>query len=45
MNKDNIHVAHGTMALLTELTSFQIAAFLMEKCSNVLDTDGKDTSE
>ena len=30
MNKDNIHVAHGTMALLTELTSFQIAAFLME---------------
>ena len=30
MNKDKIHVAHGTMALLTELTSFQIAAFLME---------------
>ena len=30
MNKDRIHVAHGTMALLTELTSFQIAAFLME---------------
>lgn len=30
MSKDKIHVAHGTMALLTELTSFQIAAFLME---------------
>lgn len=30
MNKDKIHVAHGTMALLTELTSFQIAAFFME---------------
>ena len=30
MNKDKIHVAHGTMAILTELTSFQIAAFLME---------------
>ena len=26
MSKDKIHVAHGTMALLTELTSFQIAA-------------------
>ena len=25
MSKDKIHVAHGTMALLTELTSFQIA--------------------
>lgn len=30
MNKDKIHVAHGTMALLTELTSFQMAAFLVE---------------
>ena len=30
MSKDKIHVAHGTMALLTELTSFQIAAFLTE---------------
>lgn len=30
MNKDKIHVAHGTMALLIELTSFQIVAFFME---------------
>ena len=45
MSKDKIHVAHGTMALLTELTSFQIAAFLMENIAAVLDSDRKNTPE
>lgn len=45
MNKDNIHVAHGTMALLTELTSFQIAAFLMENVATFWILTGRILSE
>ena len=30
MNKDDIHVAHGTLAILVEVTSFQLATFVLE---------------
>ena len=30
MNKDDIHVAHGTLSILVEVTSFQLATFILE---------------